>query len=61
MVVNLNFRKDGKILYKSAGFAGYIGVMTAMKPVSCNIHDKNDLYKHVRSNYEASRPNCRVW
>ena len=60
MVVNLNFKKDGKILYKSAGFAGYIGVMTAMKPVSCSKHDKIDLYKHVRLNYDASRLSCRV-
>jgi len=34
MVINLNFERAGKIVFKSAGFAGYIGVITGMKPVS---------------------------
>ncbi|KAK2182128.1 hypothetical protein NP493_365g00072 [Ridgeia piscesae] len=32
MVINLNFERAGKIVFKSAGFAGYIGVITGMKP-----------------------------
>ncbi|KRZ02591.1 Acid ceramidase [Trichinella zimbabwensis] len=32
LVININWKRDGKLLYKSAGFAGFIGVLTAVKP-----------------------------
>lgn len=32
-VVNLDFQKGGKTVFKSVNFAGYIGILTAVKPV----------------------------
>jgi acid ceramidase len=32
MIVNLDFTKNGQTLYKTVAFAGYIGVLTGMKP-----------------------------
>lgn len=32
MVVELDFQRGGKTMYKSVNFAGYIGVLTGMKP-----------------------------
>ncbi|KRX52741.1 Acid ceramidase, partial [Trichinella sp. T9] len=32
LVINIEWKRDGKLLYKSAGFAGFIGVLTAVKP-----------------------------
>ena len=32
VVVNMEFQKDNKTLYTSAGFVGYIGVFTGVKP-----------------------------
>ncbi|KAL1241183.1 Acid ceramidase [Trichinella pseudospiralis] len=32
LVINIDWKRDGKLLYKSAGFAGFIGVLTAVKP-----------------------------
>jgi hypothetical protein len=32
-VVNLDWQRKGKTVYKSVNFAGYIGILTAMKPV----------------------------
>ena len=32
-VVNLNWQRSGKTVFKSVNFAGYIGILTAVKPV----------------------------
>lgn len=32
LVVELDFQRGGKTVYKSVNFAGYIGVLTGMKP-----------------------------
>ncbi|XP_028515242.1 acid ceramidase [Exaiptasia diaphana] len=32
LVVNLDFKKGGKTLYKTVSFAGYVGVITGLKP-----------------------------
>ncbi|CAJ0568363.1 unnamed protein product, partial [Mesorhabditis spiculigera] len=32
MILNVNWIKDGKVLYKSNHFAGYIGIYNALKP-----------------------------
>jgi len=34
-IVNLDWQKGGKTVFKSINYAGYIGVLTAMKPVRC--------------------------
>lgn len=36
-VVNLDFQKGGKTVFKSVNFAGYIGILTAVKPVRFRI------------------------
>ena len=33
MIVNLDFQKGGKTVFKSVNFAGYIGVITGIKQV----------------------------
>lgn len=33
MIVNLDFQKKGKTVYKTVNFAGYIGALTGIKPV----------------------------
>ena len=33
MVINVDFHKNGKSLFKSVQYAGYIGVLTAVKQV----------------------------
>lgn len=32
MIINVNWLKDGKLLYKSNNFAGYIGIYNGLKP-----------------------------
>ncbi|KAK3100305.1 hypothetical protein FSP39_017938 [Pinctada imbricata] len=32
LIVNLDFQKGGKTAYKSVNFAGYVGILTAIKP-----------------------------
>ena len=32
LVVELDFQRSGQTVYKSVNFAGYIGVLTGMKP-----------------------------
>ncbi len=32
-IVNLDFQKKGKTVFKSVNFAGYVGILTGMKPV----------------------------
>lgn len=34
MVINVDFQSKGKTVFKSVHFAGYIGVLTGIKPVS---------------------------
>jgi len=34
LVVNLDFKRNGHTVFKSTTFAGYIGMLTGMKPVS---------------------------
>ena len=33
-IVNLDFQRKGKTVFKSVNFAGHIGMLTGMKPVS---------------------------
>ncbi|KAH3838776.1 hypothetical protein DPMN_112191 [Dreissena polymorpha] len=33
-IVTLDWQRGGKTLFKSVNYAGYIGVLTAIKPVS---------------------------
>jgi hypothetical protein len=40
MIVNLDFKKGGKTIFRTVNFAGYIGALTGYKPVSL------DLYLH---------------
>ena len=35
LVVNLDYQRRGKTVFKSVNFAGYIGILTGLKPVSC--------------------------
>uniref|UniRef100_A0A0K0DYR9 Acid ceramidase n=1 Tax=Strongyloides stercoralis TaxID=6248 RepID=A0A0K0DYR9_STRER len=37
MVININWIKDGKLLYKSNNFAGYIGIYNGLKPNAFSI------------------------
>ena len=37
ITVKLNWIKNNKLVYKSVNFAGYIGILTALKPVSNQI------------------------
>lgn len=34
LVVNLDFKKNNKTVFKSTNFAGYVGMLTGIKPVS---------------------------
>jgi acid ceramidase len=33
LVVNVDYRRGGKSLFKAVHFAGYIGILTAIRPV----------------------------
>ena len=33
MIVNLEFQKANKTVYKAVQYAGYVGIITGMKPV----------------------------
>ncbi len=37
LVVELDFQRGGRTVYKSVNFAGYIGVLTGMKPGSFSL------------------------
>ena len=37
LVVELDFQRHGKTVYKSVNFAGYIGVLTGLKPGSFSL------------------------
>lgn len=44
LVVNLDFKRNNQTIFKSTNFAGYVGMLTGIKPVSA-LH----LYpKHLR-------------
>ena len=34
MIVNLDFQKGGKTVYKAVQYAGYVGIITGLKPVN---------------------------
>ena len=34
LVVNLDFRRNNQTVFKATNFAGYIGMLTGIKPVS---------------------------
>jgi len=34
-IITLDWQKNHKTVFKSVNFAGYIGILTAVKPVSC--------------------------
>lgn len=34
LVVNLDFKRNNQTVFKSTNFAGYVGMLTGMKPVS---------------------------
>lgn len=34
LVVNLDFRRNNQTVFKSTNFAGYVGMLTGIKPVS---------------------------
>ena len=34
MIVNLDFQKSGRTVYKAVQYAGYVGIITGMKPVN---------------------------
>jgi acid ceramidase len=36
-IVNLDWQKGGKTVFKSVNFAGYVGILTAIKPVSTHV------------------------
>jgi len=61
MITNMNFMKDGKILYKSVGFAGFLGMLTAVKPglFSFTINERFDAkdggYKGILDWIEGDR------
>ena len=39
-----NFQRNGKIVYKTVSFAGYVGAITGVKPVRTeNIFEQNNL------------------
>lgn len=43
LVVNLDFRRNNQTVFKSTNFAGYVGMLTGMKPVSQLVFLANDL------------------
>lgn len=34
LVVNLDFKRNNQTIFKSTNFAGYVGMLTGIKPVS---------------------------
>ena len=36
LVVNIDFTRDNKTVFKSTNFAGYVGMLTGIKPVGLN-------------------------
>lgn len=36
LVVNLDFKRNNQTVFKSTNFAGYVGMLTGIKPVSEN-------------------------
>lgn len=34
MILNVDYQKGGKTVFKAVHYAGYIGILTAIKPVS---------------------------
>ena len=40
LIIEVNFQRNNATLYKSITFAGYVGVLTAMKPVSTQGGDR---------------------
>merc|ERR1712002_230855 len=61
MVINLNYMKNGTVLYKAVGFAGFTGMLTAVKPglFSFTINERFDLkdggYKGIFEWLEGDR------
>ena len=45
LTVNLDFRRGGKTVFKSVNFAGYIGVLTAVRPkgFTLSINERFDI------------------
>ena len=43
-IVNLDFQRGGKTVYKSVNFAGYIGVLTAVAQVNIHIFKFKQLH-----------------
>lgn len=48
LVVKLNFNKQNRTIYKSVGFAGYIGILTAVKMVYIFYTSNSLLYKYKK-------------
>ena len=40
LVINVEYMKGGKVLYKSVNFAGYVGILSAIKPVRLKVSSK---------------------
>lgn len=38
LVVNIDFQRGNKTVFKSTNFAGYVGMLTGIKPVSSGLH-----------------------
>lgn len=67
-VVNLDFQKGGKTVFKSVNFAGYIGILTAVKPVRFRIrllrsdicllvlYENRSIFTYINLNYLLWEP-----
>lgn len=47
LVVNLDFKKNNKTVFKSTNFAGYVGMLTGIKPVSSSLRAADHKYKSL--------------
>lgn len=50
LVVNLDFKRNNQTVFKSTNFAGYVGMLTGMKPVSHQVLLTDDWIRCVISN-----------
>lgn len=46
LVINVNFKRNSRTVFKSTSFAGYVGMLTGLKPVSFSQHACTHTHTH---------------
>jgi len=53
LIVKLDFQRNGKTVFKSVNFAGYVGILTGIKPVRFSLFVS-------QSNFVLTEAQCKI-